>query len=200
MDVTSPNYVHGTYYKASKPDELRNFLRAMPLAYEDYTFVDFGSGKGLALLVASFFPFRRVVGVEFAADLNRIARANIAAFQAAGRQCLQVESVHADAAEWSIPEEPLICYFYEPFEAPVLARVLENLKSSFQRIPRPVLIVYHQAGPASVLYEGSLKNQRLILETDVFRLAEWQSEPYCLYAAGVEVRTPMTAAHRGESA
>jgi hypothetical protein len=185
LDISSPNYVYGVYYKASTPDELRDVLSAIPLRHEDFTFVDFGSGKGLALLMASFFPFRRIVGVEFAADLHRIAESNIAKFRAEGMQCRDIRSVHADAAEWSVPEEPLLCYFYEPFEAPVLARTLARLRMSFAQRPRPLVIVYHHTNSASVLHEGSLENERLIAASGVFQYAGWQREPYSVYVAGM---------------
>jgi hypothetical protein len=187
MDVTSPNYVHGVYYQASKADDLRSVLQSMPISHEDFAFVDFGSGKGMALLVASFFPFRRIIGVEFAADLHRTAQANIAAFRADGIRCRDIQSVHADAAEWPIPDEPLLCYFYEPFEAPVLARTIANLKASWKRHLRPMVLVYQHASAASLLHEGSVKNERLILDSGTFRSAAWQREPYAVYAAGIAI-------------
>ena len=39
-----------------------------------FCFIDFGSGKGRVLLVASHYPFREVVGVEFAPELHQIAQ------------------------------------------------------------------------------------------------------------------------------
>jgi predicted RNA methylase len=42
-----------------------------------FSFVDFGSGKGRVLLVASHYPFREVVGVEFSPELQKIAEGNI---------------------------------------------------------------------------------------------------------------------------
>jgi tRNA1(Val) A37 N6-methylase TrmN6 len=31
----------------------------------DYSFIDLGAGKGLALLLASKYPFKSIVGVEY---------------------------------------------------------------------------------------------------------------------------------------
>src|SRR5262245_28867400 len=44
-------------YQPSDPDTLRQTIAALPIDYEEFAFVDIGSGKGRALLVASEFPF-----------------------------------------------------------------------------------------------------------------------------------------------
>jgi hypothetical protein len=193
MDIDSPNYVYAVFYKASKPDEVREAIAALPIRHDEFTFVDFGSGKGLVLLIASLYPFRRVVGVEFAADLNRIASANIAAFRGEGQRCHNVQSVHADAAEWEVPPEPLVCYFYEPFEAPVLSRTLANLVKSCRSTPRPVFLLYHRAHPDSVLYEGSVRNERLILEAGFTRDTAWSYGPYLLFSREAAARREAAA-------
>lgn len=187
MEVSSPNYVYGVYYKASKPEELQEVLQAIPLQHDQFTFVDFGSGKGLALLVASLFPFRKIIGVEFAADLHRTAEANIQAFHADGIRCRDVQSVHGDAAEWPVASGPLLCYFYEPFEAPVLSRTVARLEASWTISPRPIVLIYHQAGASSVLHEGSVRNSRLIVNSGIFTRTEWQRKPYAVYAAGLSM-------------
>ena len=59
-------------YEGIAPKTLRKALAALgPL--DGYTFVDLGSGMGRAVLVASEFPFRRIVGVEIAPELHAIA-------------------------------------------------------------------------------------------------------------------------------
>ena len=53
-------------YVPARPANIREALRAAPVRdVSQYTFVDFGSGRGRALFVAAEMPFRRVVGVEF---------------------------------------------------------------------------------------------------------------------------------------
>jgi len=45
-------------------------------------FVDFGAGKGRALLMAAQYPFKRVVGIEISEALCREARRNVARWRA----------------------------------------------------------------------------------------------------------------------
>jgi tRNA G46 methylase TrmB len=40
------------------------------ISFEDFTFFDFGSGKGRALHLASEFPFKNIIGVEFSSKLH----------------------------------------------------------------------------------------------------------------------------------
>ena len=42
-----------------------------------FTFVDLGSGKGRTLLMASDYPFRRIIGVELLPSLHQIAQENL---------------------------------------------------------------------------------------------------------------------------
>ena len=80
-----------------------------------FSFVDFGSGKGRVLLVASHYPFREVVGVEFSPELHEIAEDNIRRYQSPARRCPHVRSVCADAATFALPAPDCVLYFNNPF-------------------------------------------------------------------------------------
>lgn len=108
-----------------------------------FTCVDFGSGKGRAVLMASEFPFRSVVGVEFSAALHQIACKNITAFQSPLQMCHDVTSLCQDAAEFRLPDGPIMAFFFNPFDAVVLKRVLGNIEASVEANPRDVLCIYH---------------------------------------------------------
>jgi cyclopropane fatty-acyl-phospholipid synthase-like methyltransferase len=103
--------------------------------------VDVGSGKGRMLFVAAEYPFRRVIGVEFATDLHELAQANIARYRHAGQRCREIASVHADAAEFEFPEGNLVVYLFNPFGPEVMGRMLANLERSLEKHPRHVIVV-----------------------------------------------------------
>jgi hypothetical protein len=163
MEISSPNYVYGAFYKGSDPEKFRVLVSRLPLGDRKFTFVDLGSGKGRTLLIASEFPFRRIIGVEFAADLHRIAEQNIRRFCGSNGnlRCSDIQSVCADAAAYAFPVEPLVLYFYEPFESPVLRQVLERLKDSYETNPRPLFILYHHAPRATILSSETAKCEHL---------------------------------------
>jgi len=53
----------------------------LPHDVSSHSFVDYGSGKGRVLLVASDYAFKKIVGVEFSKVLNDVAVANIATYR-----------------------------------------------------------------------------------------------------------------------
>src|SRR6202161_3843772 len=102
-------------YFGVAPSVFHAIMRAMRerlhLDCERFGFVDLGSGKGRALLLASDYPFREILGVELSPELDRIARSNIARYPGA-RHRPRVTSVQGDAAEFPWPPEPLIVYMW----------------------------------------------------------------------------------------
>jgi SAM-dependent methyltransferase len=110
-----------------------------------FCFVDIGSGKGRALLLASDYPFREVRGVELSPELDRIARNNIARYaktKGGLRARPPVISMQGDATEFSWPPGPLIVYMWNAFTRPVMERVFRNLESSLKQQPRELYLVY----------------------------------------------------------
>jgi SAM-dependent methyltransferase len=110
---------------------------------QDFTFLDLGSGKGRTLLMASDYPFRRIVGVELLPSLDQIAQENLRRYKSDSQQCFRLESVCADATKFPLPSEPLVVYLFNPFPEPGLRQVLANLEQSLREHPRIVYVLYH---------------------------------------------------------
>lgn len=126
-----------------------------------YTFIDFGSGKGRVLLLASEYPYKKIIGVEFAEELHQIALKNIRNYRSRSQRCRDVESIHMDAAEYEIPPHtPLVLHFFNPFGPPVMSRVVANLQSSIDEHPRQVFMIYHSPRHTHLLEQ--LRNIQLI--------------------------------------
>jgi SAM-dependent methyltransferase len=120
--------------------DLERLLAHVPFALERATFVDLGAGMGRALFAAGRFPFRQIAGVEISPALVAVARDNLAAFPRDGLVCRDLRIVRGDATAFRFPRGDLVVYLYNPFDATVLARVLENL----ERSPRANLaLIYH---------------------------------------------------------
>ena len=128
-------------YLPSPPSITRWMLQSIGVKHQDFAFVDLGCGKGRVVLVASEYPFRRVVGVEIADVLVRVARSNVAKYASASR-CTAVEIVCQDATTFAWPADPLVVHLYHPFGSAVTRRVLQQLDASLQQNPRPVVIAY----------------------------------------------------------
>ena len=159
----------GFDYLPIRPSVVRQALARLPGPnYEEYTFVDLGSGKGRMLLVAAEYPFRKIQGVEFAVQLHRAAEQNIARYCHRGRQCRDIRSVNVDATEYTFPDGNLVLYLYNPFGLEVTKKVFANLEKAIAHTPRNVVVIMVNPEFASVA--DSTPFLRLYYETRRFRI------------------------------
>jgi len=165
-----------TGYHGVPPSVFRQVLPRLQLDFEKYTFVDLGSGKGRALLLASEYPFHAIVGVELSPKLHSVAVANIANYRGSAQRCAAIRSIQADATRYSFPDGPLLVYLWNPFEAPVFSSVVANLEATLARDPRPVYIVYIQPDQDPLLEASSSWRK---LWHDEFQISE---EDYAAHA------------------
>ena len=142
LNVESKNQIHAASYMGSDPKYLREVLGTLPIDYRNFSLVDFGSGKGRVILLATEYPFKRIVGVEFSEDLHKIAQENIRRFHRDRAKCTEVESIRADAATYALPNDALVCYFFNPFGATIMSQVLANIEKSLRQTPREMFVVY----------------------------------------------------------
>ena len=138
-------------YLPTDPGLFREMMANLPIEFDRFTFVDLGSGKGRTLLMASEYPFRKIMGVELIAELHRAAEENIRLYHSPNQRCTQIDAVCADACEFVFPDTPLVLYLFNPLPEAGLRRVLQNLERSLQQSPRPVWMVYHNPGMDSIL-------------------------------------------------
>ena len=134
-------------YQPSDPAIFHEMLDALRLQFSidfrDFTFIDLGSGKGRTLLMASDYPFRRIVGVELLPALHQIAQDNLRKYRREGQKCFALESVCADAREFAFPGEPSVLYLFNPLPEAGLRQVMGNLEESLRLYPRAVYVLYH---------------------------------------------------------
>ena len=140
--VVGGNWDMGVSYQAIDANCFTAALQSLSIEHSHFTFMDLGSGKGRALLLASTFPFRRVIGVEYCEELNEIARQNVANYPAPARRCSDIDIITADATTCAIPEGPLVLFFFNPFGERVMAKVVENVMASYKRSPRQIILIY----------------------------------------------------------
>ncbi|MHB8108936.1 MAG: class I SAM-dependent methyltransferase [Syntrophorhabdaceae bacterium] len=141
-EVVGKNWVYGTRYQGIDPVSLEGALKALTISYKDFTFIDFGSGKGRAILVASRFPFKKVIGVEYCPRLNSVARKNIVRFPHSEKQCTDLELVCTDAASYPIPDGALLIFLFNPFGRTVMKELIGNIERSLREDPRETMILY----------------------------------------------------------
>lgn len=109
---------------------------------QEFTFIDLGSGKGRALLMAARYGFKKIIGVEFMPEWHRAAEENIRKFAAANPSAPPMESMCMDARDFEFPAGPLVVYLFNPFPEPVFVAVMERLRQSAAKNPRPIFLAY----------------------------------------------------------
>ena len=130
-------------YQPTEPSLFHEMLKALNIDFREFTFIDLGSGKGRALLMAADYPFRRIVGIELLPELNRVAQENINQYKSDSQRCFALESILGDARKFAFPREPTVLYLFNPLPEEGLVRVIANLDRSLREEPRPLYVLYH---------------------------------------------------------
>ena len=143
LDIRSDHTAEATWYEPTPAIVIRQLIEALGIRYEDYTFIDCGSGKGRPLLIASEYPFARVVGIEFSPDLHAIAERNIGTYRNRSQRCTDVRSVCEDALDFEWPAVPLVVFLFSPFRPPLFEKILGRILDSIRAHPRSVYVVYY---------------------------------------------------------
>jgi SAM-dependent methyltransferase len=146
VDTASPGTVfhfalrrHSRRYSPPAARTVRSILTALQDEIRNFDFIDVGSGKGRALLIASEYPFHKIVGIERAHELVEISRQNLRRYRADGRQCVDVEVREMDARDFEIPDRDCVLFLQNPFGPPLLA---EKIRQSCATRQRELYIVY----------------------------------------------------------
>jgi SAM-dependent methyltransferase len=155
--IDSPNKDLGIRYQPTTRRRLVAMFANLPRDLREFTFVDFGSGRGRVLLFASRFNFRRIIGVEFSEELYRCALENLAAARL-GAGCRDILPLHQDATSFVLPDGPLVLYFFDPFRDRVMQQVLDNIRRCYLDLPRKIYVMY--LAPV---------HEDMVLATGVFR-------------------------------
>jgi hypothetical protein len=157
-----PNDEFVTAYYGVAPSILRTLIGlwretvpAHPI--HSYSFVDIGAGKGRAMLVASEFPFHKVIGIELNPQMADIAQRNVELWLAAhaadatAPPVAPVQLYEQDALSFDLPRTPTLAFLFHPFEAPVLKRLLRRIEAQFAKRPGTFDILYVNAECRDVL-------------------------------------------------
>jgi len=182
LTCESTNKPLGILYEPTPLRTLKCMFSMLPSDLSDFTFIDYGSGKGRTMLYASGYNFRRIIGVEFAKELHVIAQRNLKTYRCAVQKCHDITSMCMDATEFTLPEENCVLYFFHPFREAVMRRVLDNIEQSYARCPRKIIVLYYHPRHNNVLQE------RVFLEKRADRPVPFDlsAEP-CIYRRRLEL-------------
>jgi SAM-dependent methyltransferase len=137
LTIDSPNAALGGSHIATGPRQFHRAMSGLDIDPANCTFVDLGSGKGRALMMAADYPFAAITGVEFAEELDAIARRNLARLGDPRVTCHL-----GDAEEFDYRPTDLVVFMNNPFDPPLVERIARRLEATLRDHPRTVRVVY----------------------------------------------------------
>jgi SAM-dependent methyltransferase len=142
LSIEATSKLGGHLYQPSSSVIFEKAMNALPFNFSDKVFLDIGSGKGRALILAAEAGFRKVIGVEYASELNDIAYTNI---ETVRHRFPNTEFVltEGDALAYDIPEEVDVIYLFNPFDEEATRGLLRSVKPVFEREKRIDLVYVH---------------------------------------------------------
>jgi SAM-dependent methyltransferase len=120
-----------------------NMLKKLRIETINSTLLDYGCGKGRAIIIAAAFQYKKIIGVEIS-DLIHVAKNNID--KGKHRKTDNIELKHCDATAYNVPAEVNVIYFFNPFRGAILESVTRNIYSSFMDTPRKIYIIFFNNG------------------------------------------------------
>jgi precorrin-6B methylase 2 len=159
LAIHSRHVADGVHYAPTRVRYFRAVLRALPIP-RDSVFVDLGAGKGrMLLLAAQSGRFRKVVGVEFSAELCRTAEQNVRRFRGRCPDHVTFEVVHADAADYRVQPDQNVLFMFNPFGPVVMQQVIQRIGQSLEERPRRIWAIGLglRTGCPSILAEGGFQ-------------------------------------------
>jgi precorrin-6B methylase 2 len=164
LAIDSRHVAHGVHYAPTRVRYFQAVLRALPIP-RNSVFVDLGAGKGrMLLLAAQSGRFRKVVGVEFSAELCRTAEQNIRRFQRHCGGSVRFEVVHADAADYEVQPDQNVFFMFNPFGPVVMEQVVRRIGRSLEEMPRRtwVICLGLREGCPAILAENGYQETGLV--------------------------------------
>lgn len=172
FDVEPEKLASAFSYAPAPGRIVHHLFDSIPLDPARMTFVDFGSGKGRVLLLASLRGFRHAVGVEFSPNLVEMARQNAERFARLHPAKQSIDINLGDAGEFAIPPGDCLLHFNNPFNEEVMQRVLQNVEQAISESPRRIWLAYQQLRPD--LEDSNSENLELLAKTPFLQEAPLQ--------------------------
>jgi hypothetical protein len=144
LNIDSDNKAAGTRYEPTAPPAFSEMIAALPQKrIPRATFIDVGCGRGRVLLMAAEHGFRKIIGIEFAADLCLTARGNVERYRRCSNSSASISIEQRDACTYDIPNQPGVLFLYNPFNESVMRSFVTNVERSLSQHPREFYVIYY---------------------------------------------------------
>ena len=145
LEIVSENRGNGVRYEATNSLIFSNIFQKLDRNFKDSIFIDFGSGKGRAIMMAADYYFKLLIGVEFSSELCQIADQNIKRYSKKQQREINYKIINLDAVDFKVPSDADVFYFFNPFDEKIMNIIVDNIDVSVRRCRREILIIYINA-------------------------------------------------------
>jgi hypothetical protein len=121
-------------------------LSGVPSDLKRYAFVDFRSGNGRTLLLAARRNFEFAAGYAFGAESCEALEMNLAQYPRSYMSCRDVRALRGDRDGIFIPRQPAVLFFPHSLSLSHIDIILNKVGESFRLHPRPIFLVFDNAG------------------------------------------------------
>ena len=115
---------------------------------EDDTVLDYGCGKGRVGFFLSYRTKARSIGIEYDEHIYADALEN----RKSTTSRVKPDFVLTRAEEYEVPAEVNRCYFFNPFSAEILHKVMARITQSWYAHPREIFLFFYYPADEYISY------------------------------------------------
>lgn len=142
------------------------------LIIENDVILDYGCGKGRVSFFLSYLTKAQSVGLEYNEEIyyGAVENQKTAVFA----DCVSL--LKYDAADYEIPPEVNRCYFFNPFSAIILQRVMARIIESYYNAPREILLFFYYPSNEYISYLMTVDELEYMDEIDCRDLFDYGNQ------------------------
>ena len=145
-DDTNADQYHHPYEPT--PYAVLERLAASGLFRETDTVLDYGCGKGRVGFFLGYRTRSKTVGIEYDAHIYESAVEN----RRTTISRVKPDFLLARAEEYQVPPQVSRCYFFNPFSAEILHKVMARIVESWYEHPRDIYLFFYYPADEYVAY------------------------------------------------
>ena len=141
LSIKGDNLGHAQNYQGANYfllDKVFTYLQSINV---NKNIIDYGCGKGRVLVVAAFYGFNKITGIDFAKELCEEAQKNIIPLQQHFPDKI-FNVIHINAVDYEIEDDMNVFFFFNPFDEVVMLAVVKNILLSLKKNLRDVYVIY----------------------------------------------------------
>ncbi len=141
--VSIKSIINSSAYVPTMQNIFIEIIDSIAISHHEYIFIDLGSGKGRPMLLASNYPFKKIIGVEICKKLNEITKKNFEIYESISNIKINYDLYMMDVIDFTFPDDNLVIYLFNPFGEEVLSNIICKIRESDMFNTKKIIIIYY---------------------------------------------------------